>query len=251
MNIPATEAAPDIPDTMIQFLMKGTVTPVTDELSMSCSTGRPAAGLCAGIGRAAVDEGYCRCVASSVPGTGQSKWETFGERAIYENRWVWLGQVEVREPGGERFWHHVVRLPRAAMMVLVDDRSRVLLMWRHRFVADRWGWELPGGLVEDGEDPAQTAARELEEETGWRAGQVEHLITYQPMVGMLDSEHYVFTGRDPVVGSGTASVSEADRIAWVPLSRVPSLIAGGEIWNSGTLVALMRLVMPGGGHAGG
>jgi len=42
--------------------------------------------------------------------------ETFGERVIYDNPWVWLGQVDVELPDGERFWHHVVRLHRAAMM---------------------------------------------------------------------------------------------------------------------------------------
>src|SRR6266496_648169 len=88
-------------------------------------------------------------------------------------------------------------LHRAAMMVLVDEQDRVLLLWRHRFVQDKWGWELPGGLIDEGEEPSETAVRELEEETGYRAGRVEHLITFQPMVGMVDSEHVVFTGRDP------------------------------------------------------
>ena len=68
-----------------------------------------------------------------------SQWKTFGERVIYDNPWVWLGQVDVQLPDGERFWHHVVRLHRAAMMVLVDERDRVLLLWRHRFVQDGWG----------------------------------------------------------------------------------------------------------------
>ena len=77
----------------------------------------------------------------------------FGERVIYDNPWVWLGQVDVELPDGERFWHHVVRLHRAAMMVLLDDQDRVLLLWRHRFVQDRWGWELPGGLIDEGEEP--------------------------------------------------------------------------------------------------
>jgi hypothetical protein len=63
-----------------------------------------------------------------------SQWRTFGEQTIYDNPWVWLGQIDVELPGGERFWHHVVRLHRAAMMVLVDDQDRVLLLWRHRFV---------------------------------------------------------------------------------------------------------------------
>ncbi len=62
------------------------------------------------------------------------------------------------------------------------------------------GWELPGGLVDEGEEPEETVIRELEEETGYRAGRVEHLVTYQPMVGMVDSEHVIFIGRDPENG---------------------------------------------------
>jgi 8-oxo-dGDP phosphatase len=128
---------------------------------------------------------------------GSSQWRTFGERTIYDNPWVWLGQIDVELPGGERFWQHVVRLHWAAMMVLVDEQDRVLLLWRHRFVQDKWGWELPGGLIDEGEEPSETAVRELEEETGYRAGRVENLVTFQPMVGMVDFEHVVFVGRDP------------------------------------------------------
>jgi 8-oxo-dGTP pyrophosphatase MutT (NUDIX family) len=116
-------------------------------------------------------------VADAVDGE-RSRWRTFGERTIYDNPWVWLGQIDVEMSNGERFWHHVVRLPRAAVMVLVDDQERVLMLWRHRFVQDRWGWELPGGLIDEDEEPEDTAVRELEEETGYRAGRVEHLVTY-------------------------------------------------------------------------
>jgi 8-oxo-dGTP pyrophosphatase MutT (NUDIX family) len=111
-------------------------------------------------------------------------------------------------------------------------------------VQDRWGWELPGGLIDEGEEPAETAVRELEEETGYRAGRVEHLITFQPMVGMVDSEHVVFTGRDPESVGKPTETTEVERMEWVPLASVPGLIAAGELWNSGTLVALLRLLMP-------
>jgi 8-oxo-dGTP pyrophosphatase MutT (NUDIX family) len=170
-------------------------------------------------------------------------WRTFGERAIYESPWVRLGQIDVELPDGERFWHHVVRLHRAAMVVLLDDQDRVLLLWRHRFIQDRWGWELPGGLVDEDEEPAEAAGRELEEETGYRAGRVEPLITFQPMVGTVESEHFLFVGRDPERIGEPTEVNEVTRMEWVPIGLVPGLIASGEIWNAGSLVALLRLLM--------
>jgi 8-oxo-dGTP pyrophosphatase MutT (NUDIX family) len=170
---------------------------------------------------------------------GRSRWQTFGERTIYDDPWVWLGQVDVEIPGSDRFWHNVVRLRRAAIMVLIDQQDRVLLLWRHRFVVNRWGWELPGGLIDEGEEPAAAVVRELAEETGYAAGRLEHLVTYQPMVGTIDSEHFVFVGRDPRQVAEPVEVSEADRIEWIPLSAVPELIAAGKLWNAGTLIGLL------------
>jgi len=186
-------------------------------------------------------------VADTTDG-GRNQWRTFGERTIYDNPWVWLGQIDVELPGGERFWHHVIRLHRAAIVVLVDDQDRVLMMWRHRFVQDKWGWELPGGLIDEGEEPQETAIRELEEETGYRAGRIEHLVTYQPMVGMVDSEHVIFIARDPVKVAEPVEATESDRIEWIPLASVPDLIREGKIWNSGNLVGLWGLMA---GHRSG
>jgi 8-oxo-dGDP phosphatase len=170
-------------------------------------------------------------------------WRTFGERAVYESPYVWLGQVDVELPGGKRFWHDVIRLHRAAAMLLVDGASRVLLLWRHRFVQDRWGWELPGGLVDEDEEPAEAARRELEEETGYRAGQVEHLIAFQPRAGTIDGELFAFVGREPERVCEPTEVDEAVRIEWVPLAAIPGMIVAGEIWNAGSLVALLRFLM--------
>jgi 8-oxo-dGTP pyrophosphatase MutT (NUDIX family) len=69
------------------------------------------------------------------------------------------------------------------------------MMWRYRFFPDSWGWELPGGIVEPGEDSAKTAAREVEEETGWRPHNLTRIVTFEPMIGMVDSPHEVFVGR--------------------------------------------------------
>lgn len=155
---------------------------------------------------------------------------------------VWLGQIDVELPDGERFWHHVIRLHRAAVIVVVDEQDRVLMLWRHRFLQDRWGWELPGGLIDEDEEPLETAIRELEEETGYRVGWTEHLVTYQPMVGMVDSEHVIFIGRDPVKVTEPVEATEADKIEWIPLASVPELVRSGQIWASGNLIGLWGLM---------
>ena len=124
-------------------------------------------------------------------------------------------------PGGERFWHDVIRLHRAAAMVLVDDADRVLMLWRHRFVQDRWGWELPGGLADEDEEPAEAAVRELEEETGYRARRVEPLIAFQPRAGTIDGELFAFVGGDPERIGEPTEVNES-RAAGMGAARIDS-----------------------------
>ncbi len=125
---------------------------------------------------------------------GLEPWRIHGERDIYDNPWVKLQVWDVEPPGVKRFEHHVVKLHRVAVTAVLDDQDRVLMMWRYRFVPQQWGWELPGGIVDEGEEPGDTALREVVEETGWRPKSVDHVVTYQPMVGMVDSPHEIFVG---------------------------------------------------------
>jgi len=189
-------------------------------------------------------------VVTEASDDGSSRWRTFGERTIYDSPEVWLGQVDVGLPDGERIWRHVVRLQRAAAMVLIDELDRVLLLWRHRFVQDRWGWELPGGLVDEDEEPQQAAVRALEQQAGYRAGHVGHLVSFQPVAESADGEHVVFVGGD-IERTGDAVSSEGiDCWEWVPLEWAPGLIAAGKIWNSASLVGLLQILAQNGYSAG-
>jgi 8-oxo-dGTP pyrophosphatase MutT (NUDIX family) len=172
-----------------------------------------------------------------------SVWRIHGERVIDGTRRAKWSIADVELPDGTRFEQYVLRAPAAAMTLLIDDADRVLLMHRHRFVIDRWVWELPGGYVDDGEDPAECAARELVEETGWRARSLRPLITFQPMVATADSLNYLFVSYEPEFTGNSVDVNEAAAIAWIPLSEIPAMIASGEIVGSASVVGLQAVLL--------
>jgi hypothetical protein len=96
------------------------------------------------------------------------KWTVHGRRTLYESDWVNLSLEDVELAEGRRLEHHVIRMPRQSVAVVVrDDADRVLLLWRHRFITDTWGWEIPAGWADPGEAAEDAARREVEEETGW------------------------------------------------------------------------------------
>ncbi|MFI9082378.1 NUDIX domain-containing protein [Streptomyces sioyaensis] len=182
-----------------------------------------------------------RATTPSEP-SGPQPWQIHGEHSLYNNRWVKLDLVDVEPPGVKRFSHHVVRLQHVAITAVLDDQDRVLMLWRYRFVPDQFGWELPGGIVDAGENARECAAREVEEETGWRPTALEHVVSYQPMVGMVDSPHEIFVARGAEHVGDPTDVEEAGRIEWVPLDDIPGLMARGQLMGSGTLVALLHVL---------
>ena len=166
-----------------------------------------------------------------------------GERTVYDNEWVRLTLVDIEPPDGQRFEHHVVHMKPVAIAVLVNKQNEVLMLRRHRFATDEWGHELLGGLIEVGEEPAAAAAREAVEEGGYRLlGQPQHLITFQPLPGMVDAPIDVFLWREFEKVSEPTDAEEAGELRWVPLADVPHLIATGDVLGAGTIVALLQLI---------
>jgi 8-oxo-dGTP pyrophosphatase MutT (NUDIX family) len=167
------------------------------------------------------------------------KWTVHGRRPIYTSPWVevWLDDVEV--PGGRRFEHHVLRMrPTVTAVVLDDAAERVLLLWRHRFIPDVWGWEVPGGWIDDDEAPRDAIRREVEEETGWRPGPLTELGSWFNMPGISDARCTLYRADGATLVGSPQGDSESTRVDWVLLRDIPRLIADRQIPDGDTLIAL-------------
>jgi 8-oxo-dGTP pyrophosphatase MutT (NUDIX family) len=168
------------------------------------------------------------------------RWLVHGERNIYESDWVRLCLADVEVPGLGRIDHHVVRVPRQAAGTVVHDAQRgLLLLWRHRFITDTWGWEVPAGRVEPGESPEQAALRETVEETGWRPKELRHLVSYHPVNGLSDQKFNLFLGQDAVQVGEPTDPGESERIEWVSVDQVVEIARSGQMVDGLSLTAVL------------
>jgi 8-oxo-dGTP pyrophosphatase MutT (NUDIX family) len=170
----------------------------------------------------------------------RTRWTIHGERLVDENPHIRLSVASVELPDGKRFEQYVIRMPRCAMTAVLDEAGeRILLIWRHRFVVGQWDWEVPGGYIDRGEDGPTAAAREVEEETGWRPHDVRFLLTFQPAIGSADAPQdvYVACGADL---AGKPEIDEAEAVRWVPISEAQQMIREGKIIGAATIIAVMH-----------
>lgn len=170
------------------------------------------------------------------------RWINHGERTVWSSPWLTVNLADVELPDGRHLEHTVVREPPAAVCLAINDRNEVLLQYRHRFIPDTWGWEVPGGWVNDGEKPEHAAARELLEETGWRVtGDLRHLLSIEPANGISDATYHVYWTNQLEPAGVPSDPLESERCEWVPLANTPAMIAAGEVRAAEAVAALLLL----------
>jgi ADP-ribose diphosphatase len=146
---------------------------------------------------------------------------------------------EIGSDGREHIKDTVQHPGAVALLPLVDD-DRVCLIRNYRVAVGKTLIELPAGTLEAGEDPAATAARELVEETGYRAASIEKLREFTMSPGILNERMHLYLARGLQPGKPALEPGETIEPLVVGWDDAMRMVWDGEIEDAKTLVGLLH-----------
>jgi ADP-ribose pyrophosphatase len=124
-------------------------------------------------------------------------------------------------------------------VVAVRD-NRVLLVRQYRLLADAVTLEIPGGKVDDGEDPAEAVARECREETGYACADLQPLLTYYPGLDNVENRTSLFVSREVRrVAEFRSNPGEVLGFDWVEIDNCLELIFRGQMMDALTVTGIL------------
>lgn len=166
--------------------------------------------------------------------------QRLARRPLFEGRIVRLSVDRVRLPNGNEVELELIRHPGAAAVVPVDESGAVLLVRQYRYAAGGWLLEVPAGKLDRSEAPERCAARELEEETGYRADALVPMGCIWTTPGFTDERIWLFLATGLERTQTAHQPDEVMTLERVPLTRAVEMAARGEIADAKSICALLR-----------
>ncbi len=154
--------------------------------------------------------------------------------------WLKLVSEEVVLPNGQRTTLDVIRHPGASAVVPFLSETEVLLIQQYRYAAGGTIWEVPAGKLDPGEAPDVCAARELEEETGYRAGEIVSLGSILTTPGFTDERIHLFEASRLEPATQRLDSDEVIELVPMPLGAALELIWSGQMVDGKSIVALVK-----------
>ncbi len=162
-------------------------------------------------------------------------------RNIYTGKVVTLNVDTVQLPNGVTIDLETIRHPGAAAVVPMKDDGTVVLIRQFRHAAGGFIYEIPAGKLSPGEEPLHCAARELEEEVGYRASSFELLSSIFTAPGFADEVIHVYKATGLIKGRQQLDQDEVLEIVEMPLSEAIARVEDGAIRDAKTIVGLQAV----------
>lgn len=170
----------------------------------------------------------------------KSPWKTLSIQEVYSNPWISISHREVINPKGGKGIYGLVSFKNLAIGVVpVDDEGFTYLVGQFRYTLGQYSWEIPEGGGPKGEEPIETAKRELLEETGLVASHWELLCPIHTSNSVTDEAGFVFLATGLQQMEANPEETEELQVKRLSLKEAISMVEKGEISDSLSIAGLL------------
>ncbi|MCI1856961.1 MAG: NUDIX hydrolase [Sporolactobacillus sp.] len=164
-----------------------------------------------------------------------------GSKEIFKGQIVHFFFDKVRLPDGHVATREVIRHPGAVAIIAVNQEGELLLVRQYRYPIGKIIYEIPAGKLEPGENPDDSARRELEEETGQRCERIEKVATFYSTPGFSDELMHVYYTDSLVAGKQNLDPDEFLEVSAVNLDEAERMVADRRIDDAKSVYAVQYL----------
>lgn len=162
-----------------------------------------------------------------------------GTESIFEGKIVHLRVDSVRLPDGRESKREIVQHRGAVCIVPITADNHILMARQFRLAAGKTLLEIPAGTLESGENPEDSARRELEEETGYRAGTLRPLFAAYLAPGYSTELIHAYLATDLTTGATHFDADENLELVTLPVAEVERAILAGEVQDAKTIASVL------------
>ena len=166
-------------------------------------------------------------------------YEKLEQHLIHQGKVVGFYEDIVKLPSGKVVTWDLVKHKGAAAVVPVTDKGTILLVRQYRNALDQETLEIPAGGIEPGETPLECVTREIEEETGFIAGKMTHLMTVITAIGFCDEKIPIYVATDLKLSKQHLDEDEFIDVEEYTTDEIKDMIFSGKIIDAKTISGVL------------
>lgn len=171
-----------------------------------------------------------------------NSWKTLSSELVYESPWIAVHKHQTINPAGKPAVYSVVNFKNKAIgIVPLSKDGFTWLVGQWRYPLNQYSWEIPEGGGPLGEDPLQTAIRELKEETGIVAQKFEEIMQLHLSNSATDEHAFVFVATDLSFEESEPEETEDLKVKKVHITEAFEMIMNGEITDGISVAAIFKV----------